>query len=52
MRQREPLLYHQLIRQYQTEEERAEAERPDMSNCSLANIIMEHIGEMTFEFFY
>jgi len=45
MRQRQPLLYHQLIRQHQTAEERAEADRPDMSNCSLANIIMEHIGE-------
>eukprot|EP00088_Acartia_fossae_P040887 TRINITY_DN4262_c0_g1_i4.p1 TRINITY_DN4262_c0_g1~~TRINITY_DN4262_c0_g1_i4.p1 ORF type:complete len:332 (-),score=92.83 TRINITY_DN4262_c0_g1_i4:81-1076(-) len=43
MRMRNPLLYDQLIRQYQTEEERMEQERPDMTNCSLSNIIMDHM---------
>jgi len=43
MRQRNPLLYGQLIGQFLTDEERSVADRPDMTNCSLANIIMEHM---------
>jgi len=43
MRQRNPLLYQQLVRRHQTEEERALLERPDMTNCSLSNIIIEHM---------
>jgi len=43
MRQRNPLLYGQLIGQFLTDEERSLADRPDMTNCSLANIIMEHM---------
>jgi len=43
MRQRNPLLYEQLIGQFLTDEERSLADRPDMTNCSLANIIMEHM---------
>jgi len=43
MRQRNPLLYHQLIGEHMTEEEKAVAERPDMTNCSLTNIIIEHM---------
>jgi len=43
MRMRNPLLYDQLIRKYQTQEERSEQERPDMTNCSLSNIIIDHM---------
>jgi len=43
MRQRNPLLYDQLIKQYQTQEEKMEQERADMTNCSLSKIILEHM---------
>jgi len=43
MRQRNPLLYDQLVGQFLTAEEKSLADRPDMTNCSLANIIMEHM---------
>jgi len=43
MKRRNPLLHQQLIGRFQSEEERMEEERPDMTNCSLSNIIMEHI---------
>jgi len=43
MRMRNPLLYDQLVGNYQTQEERSEEERPDMTNCSLSNIIIEHM---------
>ena len=43
MKRRNPLLHEQLIGRFLSAEDKMEAERPDMSNCSLANIIMEHI---------
>ena len=43
MKARNPLLYEQLIGRFLTEEEKEEQARPDMSNCSLTNIILDHI---------
>ena len=43
MKRRHPLLHEQLIGRFQSEEEKMEVDRPDMSNCSLAKIILEHI---------
>lgn len=43
MKARNPLLHEQLVGRFITEEEREEQNRPDMSNCSLTNIILEHI---------
>eukprot|EP00088_Acartia_fossae_P024160 TRINITY_DN25123_c0_g1_i1.p1 TRINITY_DN25123_c0_g1~~TRINITY_DN25123_c0_g1_i1.p1 ORF type:complete len:313 (+),score=45.01 TRINITY_DN25123_c0_g1_i1:39-941(+) len=43
MRERNPLLYGQLVQKFQSPEEKAEADRPDMSNCSLTNIILDHM---------
>jgi len=43
MKARNPLLYEQLIGRFMTEEEKEAEARPDMSNCSLTNIILDHI---------
>merc|ERR1712079_126588 len=43
MKARNPLLYEQLVGRFLTEEEKEEANRPDMSNCSLTQIILEHM---------
>jgi hypothetical protein len=43
MKRRNPLLHEQLIGRFQSEEEKMELERPDLTNCSLSNIIIEHI---------
>merc|ERR1712096_123527 len=43
MKARNPLLHEQLVGRFMTEEEKEEKERPDMSNCSLTNIILEHM---------
>ncbi|KAK2707046.1 coiled-coil domain-containing protein 97-like [Artemia franciscana] len=43
MRKRNPLLYESLVGQYLTEEEKEQAEKIDMSNCSFVNILMQHI---------
>ena len=43
MKRRNPLLHEQLIGRFLSDQDKMEAERPDMSNCSLANIIMDHI---------
>ena len=43
MKSRNPLLYDQLIGRFLTKEEKEEAARPDMTNCSLTNIILEHM---------
>jgi len=43
MKARNPLLHEQLVGRFMTEEEKEEQARPDMSNCSLTNIILEHM---------
>ena len=43
MKARNPLLYDQLIGTFLTREEKEDAARPDMTNCSLTNIILEHM---------
>ena len=43
MKARNPLLHEQLVGKFMTKEEKEEQERPDMSNCSLTNIILEHM---------
>ena len=43
MKARNPLLYDQLIGKFLTKEEKEDAARPDMTNCSLTNIILEHM---------
>ena len=43
MKERNPLLHEQLVGRFMTEEEKEEREKPDMSNCSLTNIILEHM---------
>jgi len=43
MKARNPLLHEQLVGKFMTEEEKEEQERPDMSNCSLTSIILEHM---------
>jgi len=43
MRERNPLLYQQLVGRFKTAEEKATDEAIDMTNCSLTNIIMEHM---------
>ena len=43
MKARNPLLHEQLVGRFMTEEEKEEEGRPDMSNCSLTNIILEHM---------
>jgi len=43
MKARNPLLHEQLIGKFMTNEEKEEAVRPDMTDCSLSNIILEHM---------
>lgn len=43
MKRRNPLLYNQLIGRYLSEEEKEANNRPDLSNCKLSDIILEHI---------
>jgi len=43
MKQRNPLLYEQLIGKFKTEEEKQADDAPDMTDCSLSNIILKHI---------
>jgi len=43
MRERNPLLYEQLVGRFKTTEEKATDEAVDMTNCSLTNIILEHM---------
>ena len=43
MKARNPLLYDQLIGKFLTKEEKEDAARPDMTNCSLTNIILENV---------
>ena len=43
MKRRNPLLYEQLVGQYLTEEEKEAKSRPDMSNCRLSTIILDHM---------
>ena len=43
MKARNPLLHEQLVGRFMTEDEKEEEGRPDMSNCSLTNIILEHM---------
>ena len=43
MRERAPLEYQQLVGRFLTQQEREEAARPDMSNCSLSKIILDHM---------
>ena len=43
MKARNPLLHEQLVGKFMTKEEKEEQDRPDMSNCSLTNIILEHM---------
>jgi len=43
MKARNPLLHEQMVGRFMTGEEKEEQARPDMSNCSLTNIILEHM---------
>ena len=43
MKARYPLLHEQLVGRFLTEEEREEEARPDMTNCSLTKIILDHM---------
>jgi len=43
MKARNPLLHEQLVGRFMTDEEKEEQDRPDMSNCSLSSIILEHM---------
>jgi len=43
MKERNPLIHEQLVGRFMTEEEKEEGNRPDMTNCSLTNIILEHM---------
>jgi len=43
MRERNPLLYEQLVGRFRTEEEKASDNAVDMTNCSLSNMILEHM---------
>merc|ERR1719400_2461837 len=43
MRERNPLLYQQLVGKFMTAEEKAADEAVDMTNCSLSKIILEHM---------
>jgi len=43
MKARNPLLHEQLVGRFLTEEEREEEIRPDMTNCSLSTIILDHM---------
>ena len=43
MKARYPLLHEQLVGRFLTEEEREEEARPDMTNCSLSKIILDHM---------
>lgn len=43
MKARHPLLHEQLVGRFLTEEEREAEARPDMSNCSLTKIILDHM---------
>merc|ERR1719414_959814 len=43
MKARNPLLHEQLVGRFMTEEEKELEARPDMSNCSLTQIILEHM---------
>ena len=43
MKARNPLLHEQMVGRFLTEEEREEEARPDMTNCSLSKIILDHM---------
>ena len=43
MKARNPLLHEQLIGRFMTEKEKEEESRPDMTNCSLTQIILNHM---------
>ena len=43
MKARNPLLHEQLVGRFMTEEEKELEARPDMTNCSLTQIILEHM---------
>ena len=43
MKARNPLLHEQMVGRFLTQEEREEEERPDMTNCSLSKIILDHM---------
>jgi hypothetical protein len=43
MKARNPLLHEQLVGNFMTKEGKEELDRPDMSNCSLTNITLEHM---------
>ena len=43
MKARQPLLHEQLVGRFLTTEEKEMEERPDMSNCSLSKIILDHM---------
>ena len=43
MKARNPLLHEQMVGRFLTEEEKEEEARPDMTNCSLSKIILDHM---------
>jgi len=43
MKARHPLLHEQMVGRFLSEEEREEEARPDMTNCSLSKIILDHM---------